>query len=111
MIADLVAAGADPDARDPKGQTPLDLAIQYRRVRMSSRPFWMPERTRGRGGADTSGGSHSPLHLAAMMGDSTLVTLLLEAGAARTCGTRKVIRRSTGPPRAFDGPDCGPVPD
>lgn len=81
IIADLVAAGATPDPRDRNGQTPLELAIQYKGSSDVVEALLAAGADPGRGGAETSGAGHSPLHLAATTGDSTLVTLLLRAGA------------------------------
>lgn len=71
-------AGADPDARDPWGMTPLMAAVQHRRVDVIE--------MLGRAGADPNKPRHgmdrfTPLHMAAWRNDLDAVDALLKMGA------------------------------
>lgn len=78
----LVAGDADVQARDSDGLTALDHAVLERRTIPVIRALLLAGAEPGRAGAQTDNDGHTPLHHAAMSRDSTVIGVLLRAGAS-----------------------------
>ncbi len=81
LVAELVAAGADPDARDLAGITPLDLASLYYGGIAVVEALLAGGADPGSAGAPRDDDGHSPLHHATMTLQMEVIMALLEAGA------------------------------
>ncbi len=80
---ELAKGGADVNARDGRGNTPLHLALQNPTGRFARRAVNMTTFLLGKGAKPNivSATGDAPLHLAARAGDAELITLLLDKGA------------------------------
>lgn len=82
MVALLIRAGADPDARDAKGWTPLHWAVEYNEV--DFRPSVQVVAALIAGGADVNARDaegRTPIMVCACNYDRVLARMLLEHGA------------------------------